>query len=90
MSKRCTCTTNPDVHDHRFLRPATVAALVGRPVKTVEFWYRDGKAAYVGRGQYGALRVCVCCCAALATTTSVRWVKRARRGGVKRPRRVAA
>lgn len=81
---------NPAEHQHRFLRPYAVAALVGRPVKTIEFWYRDGKAAHVGRGEYGALRVCVCCCASLATTTSVRWVKRAQRGGVKRTRRVAA
>lgn len=90
MRDRCTCTMNPAEHQHRFLRPYQVAALVGRPFKTVEAWYRSGAAPSVGRGEYGALKVCVCCCAQLATQTSVRWVKRARRGGYKRPRRAAA
>jgi hypothetical protein len=79
MSDRCTCTTNPNEHDHRFLRPVTVAALIGRPFKTIESWYLQGKLPSIGAGQYGGRKVCVCCAAELATTTAVRWVKRTRR-----------
>lgn len=86
----CTCTTNPSEHEHRMLRPLTVAALVGRPFKTVESWYLSGALPHVGRGQRGQLKVCVCCAAQLATSTSVRWVKRARRRTGRASRRVAA
>lgn len=78
MSERCTCATNPAVHDHRFLRPVTVAALVGRPVQTVLTWQKRGTVATSGEG-YGQRKVCVCCSADMARNTPVRWVKRTRR-----------
>jgi hypothetical protein len=74
----CECTTNPNPHEHRYLRPLQVAALVGRPFQTVDSWRKAGKLAQTGEG-YGQRKVCVCCAAQLATTTSVRWVKRTRR-----------
>lgn len=81
---------NPAEHEHRYLRPMMVALAVNRPFKTVDSWRRRGEIPSVGHGQYGQLRVCVCCAAEQATKTSVRWVKRARRGGRKAPRRLAA
>lgn len=78
MSERCTCTTNPAEHDHRFLRPVTVAAAIGRPVQTVLTWQKRGVLPAVGE-RYGERKVCVCCASALARVTSVRWVKRTRR-----------
>lgn len=78
MTESCTCTTNPKPHTHNFLRPLTVAALVGRPFQTVDNWRKAEKLAQAGEG-YGQRKVCVCCAAQLATTTSVRWVKRTRR-----------
>jgi hypothetical protein len=90
MSDRCTCATNPNEHDHRFLRPQQVAAIIGRPLKTVDSWWRRGDLPAIGRGQYGQLKVCVCCAAHLATTTSVRWVKRTRRVVRSNRRRLAA
>lgn len=78
MTEPCTCTTNPNEHEHRYLRPLTVAALVGRPFQTVDSWRKSGKLPQTGEG-YGQRKVCVCCAAQLATSTSVRWVKRTRR-----------
>jgi hypothetical protein len=78
MSERCNCATNPSEHDHRFLRPVTVAALVGRPIQTVLTWQKRGVVPTEGE-QYGQRKVCVCCCAEQATKTPVRWVKRTRR-----------
>lgn len=89
MTEPCTCTTNPNPHEHRFLRPLQVAALVGRPFQTVDSWRKSGKLPQSGEG-YGQRKVCVCCAAMLATTTSVRWVKRARRRTGRQSRRVAA
>lgn len=90
MTDRCTCATNPNEHDHRYLRLHQVAALIGRPLKTVDSWYRRGDLPVIGKGQYGQLKACVCCAAQLATTTSVRWVKRTRRVVRSNRRRLAA
>ena len=79
MTDPCACATNPNPHQHRYLRPVTVAAVIQRPIKTVDTWARGDRLPTVGRGQYGQLKVCVCCAAQLASTTSVRWVKRTRR-----------
>ena len=89
MSDRCTCATNPNEHDHRFLRPVTVAALIGRPIQTVETWRKRGDIPQTGQ-RYGERKVCVCCAAEQSEKTSVRWVKRARRRTVSMRRRVAA
>lgn len=89
MTDTCACPTNPEPHDHRYLRPHTVAALVGRPFQTIDSWRKSGKLPQAGEG-YGQRTVCVCCAASLATTTTVRWVKRARRGGYKQSKRAAA
>lgn len=78
MSDRCTCATNPNEHDHRFLRPVTVAALIGRPIATVETWRKREVIAQQGE-RYGERKVCVCCAAEQSGKTAVRWVKRARR-----------
>lgn len=78
MGERCDCTTNPNEHDHRFLRPVTVAAAVGRPIATIETWRKSGKLATTGKGR-GQVKVCSCCAAQLHTTTSKRWVKTLRR-----------
>jgi hypothetical protein len=85
---RCNCTTNPNPHDHRYLRPLAVAALIGRPFQTVDSWRKRGQLPSTGSG-YGQVKVCVCCAAGLGATTSVRWVKRARRRTGRVPRRVA-
>jgi hypothetical protein len=78
LTDTCTCSMNPEPHEHRYLRPLTVAALVGRPFQTVDSWRKSGKLPQTGEG-YGQRRVCVCCAARLAETSPVRWVKRARR-----------
>ena len=90
MSDRCTCATNPNEHDHNYHRPHMVAAIIGRPLKTVDSWRRGGRLPMIGEGQYGQLKVCVCCAAQLATTTSVRWVKRTKRVIRSNRRRLAA
>lgn len=89
MSDRCTCTTNPAEHDHRFLRPVTVAAAIGRPVATIETWRKREAIPSTG-DRYGERKVCLCCAAALSTRTAVRWVKRARRRRVTITRRLVA
>jgi len=78
MSELCTCTTNPDLHDHLFLRPVTVAATICRPVQTVLTWQKRGAIPSTGEG-YGQQKVCVCCAAEQSSKTPVRWVKRSRR-----------
>lgn len=85
----CHCTTNPHPHDHRYLRPTTVAAVINRPWQTVDSWRKRGTIPSAGEG-YGQAKVCVCCAAAHAETTSVRWVKRARRRTGRPVRGVAA
>lgn len=89
MTDTCACPTNPDQHEHRYLRPLMVAALVNRPFQTVDSWRKSGRLPQTGEG-YGQRKVCVCCAAGLATTTPVRWVKRARRRTGSVRRRVAA
>lgn len=89
MSDHCGCTTNPNEHDHRFLRPVTVAATIGRPVQTVETWRKRGEIPAVGE-RYGERKVCLCCAADMDAKTSVRWVKRARRRRVATTRRLVA
>jgi len=89
LSHACHCPMNPEPHEHRYLRPLTVAALVGRPFQTVDSWRKRGQLPSVSNG-YGTTKVCVCCAAGLATTTPVRWVKRARRRTSTVRRRVAA
>jgi len=89
MSDRCACATNPNEHEHRFLRPVTVAAAIGRPVATVETWRKREVIPQIGEG-YGEGKVCLCCAAEQSDKTPVRWVKRARRRSGRMPRRAAA
>lgn len=89
MSDRCTCATNPNQHDHRFLRPVTVAALIGRPIATVETWRKRGDIPSTG-DRYGERKVCVCCAAELHATAPKRWVKRLQRRRVLPTRRLVA
>ena len=89
MTNRCTCATNPNEHEHRFLRPVTVAAVIGRPVATVETWRKREVLPQVGE-RYGERKVCVCCAADLSRRTAVKWVKRVRRRRVITTRRLVA
>jgi hypothetical protein len=89
MTARCSCTINPNTHDHRHLPPSDVALLIGRPVETVRSWAKRGKLAATGEG-YGQLRVCVCCASMLTRKASVRWVKPAGRRIRRRIRSAAA
>lgn len=89
MTDRCTCATNPNEHEHRYLRPVTVAALIGRPIATVETWRKREVIPQTGE-RYGERKVCVCCAAELSEKTPVRWVKRARRRRLTAPRRLVA
>jgi hypothetical protein len=89
LTTTCHCTTNPNPHEHSYLRPLTVAALVNRPFQTVDSWRKRGDLASVSGG-YGQTKVCVCCAAQLSQTTAVRWVKRTRRHVRGLPRRRAA
>lgn len=89
MTDRCDCATNPNEHDHRFLRPVTVAATICRPVATIETWRKRGVIPSIGE-QYGDRKVCLCCAAEQSSKTSTRWVKRAHRRRTATPRRLVA
>lgn len=89
MTEPCDCTTNPNPHTHRYLRPVTVAAAIGRPIATVESWRKREAIPSTGQG-YGERKVCLCCASALSDKTAVRWVKRNRRRRVTIARRAAA
>lgn len=89
MTEPCNCTTNPNDHDHRFLRPVTVAAAIGRPIATVETWRKREAIPSIGDG-YGERKVCLCCAAAISSRTAVRWVKRSRRRRLTIARRAVA
>lgn len=80
---------NEAEHTHRFLRPVAVAALINRPIQTVESWRKRGDIPQTGE-RYGERKVCVCCAAEQATKTAVRWVKRTRRKRVSISRRLVA
>jgi hypothetical protein len=74
----CKCTTNPNPHEHNYLRPLIVAEAIGRPLATVESWRKRGDLPSISAG-YGQTKVCACCAVELDGNASVRWEKRVRR-----------
>jgi hypothetical protein len=81
LTTTCHCTTNPNEHQHNYLRTHAVAKAIVRPFHTVDTWRKRGILPSISEG-YGQTKVCLCCAAELSGNASVRWERRvARRAG---------
>jgi hypothetical protein len=81
VTESCNCTTNPNEHEHNYVRTDAASRAIGRPFHTVDSWRKRGVLPSVSEG-YGQTKVCLCCAAELSGNASVRWERRvARRAG---------
>ena len=80
----CPCTVNSAPHLCRFVRVRDAAALIGRPLHTVDSWRKRGQVPS-RTGDAGKFQVCVCCAAATSSAAANRWEPRARRAVLPQP-----